>query len=233
MVDRCEGDRDRLSPITGEREGDDLSAGRAKSASEGFSADSDDDFGLFGGEFHEGIVEGQDDVVESVASRQVVTRSRLDGRDAVRRHERVAHTRVAHADEVGTDGNNRPGDAVTSEGAEGDRSSTLGQVQEDTAEGGLLGRGFLEPAPSGASPGCFVDLAIRNPPLERRQRVAECEIDWTIGRLRVGVHGSDPTQGGGCPCRCSAQRRYARVTHGCALHHHPSPWQSPDGFLAG
>ncbi len=113
MVDRCEGDVDRFASFAGDRKGDDLVAGRSEFASVGFVAGTDYDLGSFGGEFHQRITEGQDDVAELVASRQIVARYRLHGRDAVCRHERVAQTRVAHADEVGADGDDRPGDAVT------------------------------------------------------------------------------------------------------------------------
>ena len=58
----------------------------------------------------------------------------------------------------------------------------LDQIEENTAKGGL-GGGVLEPAASGASPSRFVDLAIGDPPLQRRQRVVGREVDRTIGRL--------------------------------------------------
>ena len=68
MIDCGEGDGDRLAAFIGDREGDDLGAGRAEFASEGFVSGTDHDVGSFGGEFHQRITEGQDDVVAPVAS---------------------------------------------------------------------------------------------------------------------------------------------------------------------
>jgi len=67
MVDRGEGDVGRFASFTGDRKGDDLAAGRSEFASEGFVSGTDGDVGLFGGEFHQRIAEGQDDVVAPVA----------------------------------------------------------------------------------------------------------------------------------------------------------------------
>ena len=79
------------------------------------------------------------------------------------------------------------------EGANDDRPPAL-QIEENTAKGGL-GGGVLEPAASGASPSRFVDLAIGDPPLQRRQRVVGREVDRTIGRLRFRFTGSLATVG--------------------------------------
>ena len=54
---------------------------------------------------------------------------------------------------------------MAGEGANDDRPPALGQIEENTAEGGLLGRGFLKPAASRASER-FVDLTIGDPPLQ-------------------------------------------------------------------
>lgn len=70
MVDRGEGDVARYALSTGDRKGDDLGACRSEFASEGFVSGTDDDVGSFGGEFHQRITEGQDDVVAAVASGQ-------------------------------------------------------------------------------------------------------------------------------------------------------------------
>ena len=68
MIDRSEGDGDRFAAFIGDREGDDLGAGRAEFASKVFVSGTDHVIGSFGGEFHQRITEGQDDVVASVAS---------------------------------------------------------------------------------------------------------------------------------------------------------------------
>lgn len=68
MIDRSEGDGDRFAAFIGDREGDDLGAGRAEFASKVFVSGTDHDIGSFGGEFHQRITEGQDDVVAPVAS---------------------------------------------------------------------------------------------------------------------------------------------------------------------
>ncbi len=126
----------------------------------GFVSGTGDDPGSSGGEFHERITEVQDDGVVPVARLQIVAPCWLHGQDTGRRHERVAETRVAYADEVSAHGDDRPGDAVARKGANDDRPPALGQIAESTAEGGLLGRGFLELALSEVSPSRFVDLAI-------------------------------------------------------------------------
>jgi hypothetical protein len=176
MIDRGEGDGDRFAAFIGDHEGDDLGAGRAEFAPEGFVSDADHDLGSFGGEFHQRIPEGQDDVVTPIASGEIVARCRLHRRNVGCRHERVAETSVGNGDEVGADGDNRPGDAVACEGANGDRPPALGQIEENTAKGGLLGCGVLEPAASGAGPSRFVDLAIGDPPLQRRERVVGISV---------------------------------------------------------
>ena len=145
MIDRGEGDGDRFAVFIGDHEGGDLDAGRAEFASEGFVSDTDHDLGSFGGEFHQRITEGQDDVVTPIASRQIVARCRLHRCEAGCRQEWVAATRVRNADEGGADRDDRPSDAVAGEGANDDRPPALGQIEENTAKGGLPGRGVLEP----------------------------------------------------------------------------------------
>ena len=68
MIDRSEGDGDRFAAFIRDCEGDDLGAGRAEFASKVFVSGTDHDIGSFGGEFHQRITEGQDEVVASVAS---------------------------------------------------------------------------------------------------------------------------------------------------------------------
>ena len=51
MIDRGEGDGDRFAPFIGDHEGDDLGAGRAEFASEGFVSDADHDLGSFAAHF--------------------------------------------------------------------------------------------------------------------------------------------------------------------------------------
>ena len=68
MIDRSEGDVDRFTPFAGDRKGDKLGADRAEFASVGFVSGTADHLGSFSGEFHQRITEGQDDVVEPIAS---------------------------------------------------------------------------------------------------------------------------------------------------------------------
>ena len=68
MIDRSEGGVDRFTPFAGDRKVDNFGADRAELASVGFVSGTDDDLGSFSGEFHQRITEGQDDVVEPVAS---------------------------------------------------------------------------------------------------------------------------------------------------------------------
>ena len=67
MIDRSEGDGDRFAAFICDCEGDDLGAGCAEFASKVFVSGTDHDIGSFGGEFHQRITEGQDDVVAPVA----------------------------------------------------------------------------------------------------------------------------------------------------------------------
>jgi hypothetical protein len=75
MIDRSEGDVDRFRPFASDRKGDNLGTDRTEFASVGFVSGADDDPGSFSGEFQQRITEGQDDVVEPVASGQIAARA--------------------------------------------------------------------------------------------------------------------------------------------------------------
>lgn len=192
MVDGGHRNVDELATVTVQGKDGHLEAGRPDVATKLLTADRHDGFRSLRCEFDQRATESQHHVDRSITDREIVTWRRAHHRNGTGGDECVTHPLVAHDPEVSTDGDDQPGESMSSLGRDTHRTVALGEVDEPAEQTGFLGSLALEPPLPCPGPSGLVDAAIGDPFVEPGKRLGGTDLDALARRAGVRLHGVGP-----------------------------------------